>query len=177
MKVLVSGGSKNGKSSYAEDLAVSLSIKDETALYYVATMIPTDDEDCERIIRHRISRKDKGFTTIECGRDIFNAVIDPDGTYLIDSATAVLANEMFLPDGTVNDKAYTKTAEDIINFMEKARNTVVVSDYIYSDARLLDDFTEDYRRGLAYIDRKVAESSNRVCEVTFGQVIDYKEYR
>ena len=50
MTILLSGGNKNGKSGYAQDIAVKLA--DGGKLYYVATMIPYDDEDRARVARH-----------------------------------------------------------------------------------------------------------------------------
>ena len=58
MRVLISGGAKNGKSTFAENLIVKLKGEDE--LFYLATMIPHDKEDLERIRRHKEERKDKG---------------------------------------------------------------------------------------------------------------------
>jgi hypothetical protein len=54
---------------------------------------------------------------------------------------------------------------------------VIVSDFIYSDAFLYDDFTEAYRRGLAFIDKKVAELSDVVIEVCAGNSIIHKGAR
>ena len=41
MKIFISGGCKNGKSSFAQDIAKKLA--GNSKLYYVATMIPRDD--------------------------------------------------------------------------------------------------------------------------------------
>ena len=174
MKVFVSGGSKNGKSTFAENEAVRLAAESGTKLYYIATMIASDDEDRERIKRHRESRKGKGFETLEIPYDI--TVEDAEGTYLLDAVTALLSNEMFR-DGNIYPEAYKKVAEDLIRLSREVKNIVFVSDYIYSDARLFDEFTEDYRRGLAYVDRMLAQECDRVCEVTFGNVIEYKEWK
>ena len=62
MKIFVSGGCKNGKSTIAEKLAVSLK-KDN--LYYIATMVPSDKEDENRILNHQKSREGLGFKTLE----------------------------------------------------------------------------------------------------------------
>ena len=95
MTVFISGGAKNGKSSLAQDLAVLLS--KGGALYYVATMIPADSEDEDRIRRHIADRDGMGFETVECGRDILSCLTkaDKNGTFLLDSATALLMNELF----------------------------------------------------------------------------------
>lgn len=176
MKVFISGGSKNGKSTFGENEAVRLARESGSELYYIATMIASDDEDVERIERHRQSRAGKGFKTLEIGVDMGAAAcgLDAGGTYLLDSVTALLSNEMFR-DGQIVLDAHEKVAADLIHLAEKVENVVFVSDYIYSDARLFDEFTEGYRKGLAYIDRSLAAVCDRVCEVSFGSVMDYKE--
>ena len=47
MNVLISGGCKNGKSFFAQQLAAELAAG--RPLYYIATMIPRDDEDRARM--------------------------------------------------------------------------------------------------------------------------------
>ena len=70
MRVFLSGGAKNGKSGYAQHLAVQLAQGGKH--YYVATMIPVDEEDRERIRHHIADRAGMGFETIECGTDILS---------------------------------------------------------------------------------------------------------
>ena len=94
MIVFVSGGAKNGKSGFAQNLAVKLA--DGGKRYYVATMIPVDEEDRERIRRHVADRAGLGFETIECGGDILSCLnYDKNGSFLLDSVTALLQNVMF----------------------------------------------------------------------------------
>lgn len=99
MTVFLSGGCKNGKSTLAEQIAVHLSRPGR--LYYLATMIPHDEEDRARITRHVESRAGLGFQTVECGLSLEKGLqnADPEGSYLLDSVTALLSNEMFRPDG------------------------------------------------------------------------------
>ena len=68
MNVLISGGCKNGKTSFAQDIAVELSRGGNR--YYAATMIPYDGEDRNRIARHIEDRAEMGFETLEVPRDI-----------------------------------------------------------------------------------------------------------
>ena len=140
MTVFLSGGCKNGKSTLAEQTAVHLS--QPGRLYYLATMIPHDEEDRARIARHVASRSGLGFQTIECGLGLEAALqnADAEGTYLA----------------------------------RLLKNMVFVSDYIYSDALAYGDLTEQYRRGLAYIDRSLAAACDTVVEVSFGGRIVYK---
>ena len=178
MNVFISGGCKNGKSLYAQNLAKSMAEKDGRALYYVATMIPTDDEDRQRIQRHLAERDGWGFETLEQGRCICDALkgnVDVRGAFLLDSVTALLSNEMFAPDGSFDGDAGKRVADELFEFALRTGNTVFVSDYIYSDARGFDQWTETYRRALAYIDRQLASVCDKVIEVAYGHIYEYEE--
>ena len=171
MSTYISGGCKNGKSFYAQKVAKA----GGSPLYYIATMIPHDDEDLARIRRHREERAGWGFETLECGRDILRCLdnADPMGSFLLDSVTALLSNEMFAPEG-IDMGAPVRIAQALEAFVRLAPNTVLVSDYIFSDAILYDELTEAYRKGLATIDRHMAAACDNVIEVVGGQFIVHK---
>lgn len=171
MSTYISGGCKNGKSLYAQRAAKA----GGRPLYYIATMIPCDEEDLARIRRHRDERAGWGFETLECGRDILRLLddADPKGSFLLDSVTALLSNEMFTPEG-VNMDAPESVADALAAFVRRAPNTVLVSDYIFSDAMLYDELTEAYRRGLAAVDRRLAACCDNVIEVVAGQCVVHK---
>ncbi len=177
MNIFISGGAKNGKSYFAQEKARDMALEYKVPLYYLATMIPHDKEDIARIKRHIKEREGWGFDTIEQGTDILTSLqgetasgqrVDPKGVFLLDSVTALLANEMFKSNGQVDFEAGNRLAEELTTFAKSTGNTVFVSDYIYSDATKFDDFTEDYRKALAFIDRKLAEICEQVVEVSFG---------
>lgn len=172
MHIYISGGCKNGKSHWAQRLAKALG----APLYYIATMIPMDEEDERRIERHIADRAGWGFETIECGRDILRVldVASPDGTFLLDSVTALLANEMFPPDGQTDRAAPARVADQLERLLGCVRHAVLVSDYIYGDAAIWDGDTGAYIAGLAYIDRHIAAVSDAVLEICAGQCICHK---
>lgn len=171
MNIYISGGCKNGKSYYAQRLARAQG----RPLYYLATMIPADSEDDARIARHIADRAGWGFETIERGRNILTAldIADADGSFLLDSVTALLANEMFAPGGFDPD-APERVAAELEAFLQRTKNAVLVSDFIYGDAALYDDMTEAYIAGLARIDRRIAAASDMLLEVSAGRVIRHK---
>ena len=178
MIIFISGGAKNGKTTLGQDLAVQLAGQEPH--YYVATMIPADSEDRERIRRHIEDRDGMGFETIEIGRNIRSCLetegVDPEGTFLLDSVTALLLNELF-PDPLscqMDVAAAEQCADDVVTFARSVRHAVIVSDYIFSDAARYDEVTETYRRCLAQIDRKIAEISDTVIEVSAGNYIIHK---
>ncbi len=173
MTVFLSGGCKNGKSTLAERALQSLA--GDGPLYYVATMIPHAEEDLARIRRHVAERRGMGFITLEQGQNILFCLdrAEERGAFLLDSVTALLSNEMF-QGGTVDLEAGERVALDLRAFAERVEHAVFVSDFIYSDAGRYDEYTEEYRRGLALCDRTLAAVCDTVAEVCSGQVILHK---
>lgn len=173
MKIFISGGSKSGKSTRTQDLAAALAAG--KPLYYVATMIAGDEEDDARILRHIRERDGMGFITVEQGRDILQILTrtDPSGTFMMDSVTALLSNEMFV-DGEFRENAGELVAKQLEELSGKVENILFVSDYIYSDARRYSDFTENYRAALASVDRKLAACCDVVIEMCGGNMVVHK---
>jgi len=190
MKIFISGGCKNGKSYLAQSIAraQNLAQSQKTALthdaaqpaasglYYVATMRPYDSEDHERIARHRKEREGCGFTTIEQPYDI-EKILDICGSgdsVLLDSLTALLANEMFLPDNCVNVHANEKINAALLQITAQLDNIVIVSDYIYGDAQQFDELTENYMKSLAMIDKTAATNCDVVLEACYTNIVVHK---
>ena len=65
-----------------------------------------------------------------------------------------------------------RVAEELKVLASSVRAIVMVSDFIYADAGRYDEFTENYRRGLAYIDRELARVSD--VEVCAGNYVVHK---
>jgi len=173
MRIFISGGCKNGKSYYAQNLAKAQQVR---SLYYVAAMKGVDAEDDERIRRHRFDREGWGFTTIEQAVDIEKILdrCDSGGSFLLDSLTALLANEMFPSDGIVNESAAGKITKGLEDVTKNIKDIVIVSDYIYSDAFPYDPLTEKFRRSLAETDRFSANICDVVLEIAYTNVIVHK---
>ena len=175
MKILITGGAKNGKSHIAQNLCCSLSSHGRR--FYIATMLPTDSEDLKRIEKHVLDRAGLGFETVECARNIHNAVIpamqDVQNCVLVDSLTALLANEMFA-DGAYNNDACNKVSKELVSFVHTVKNAVFVSDGIYSDAIQYDSATETFRAGLAFCEKVLAQECDCVIEMVFGLPIVHK---
>ena len=174
MIIWITGGAGSGKSSLAQDLAAALAAGGP--LYYVATMVPRDEEDRRRISRHIEDRSGMGFKTIECACRLAERVTpDPEGTYLLDSATAMLSNAMFGEKEFVYDPdAALHSADDLRTFSERVKHFIAVSDGIYSDAAQYEEMTERYRRGLAFIERQMAAQCDTLIECAAGGAILHK---
>ncbi len=171
MTFFISGGAKNGKSTLAQNLTVSLANGDKH--YYVATMISTGEEDDDRIRRHIEDRAGLGFETVECFRNILDClnVADKDGVFLVDSVTAMVQNALFPVERNyeMDLEAARRCCDELIAFAKQVRHVVYVSDYIYSDAERYSESTESYRKCLADVDRRLAKICDTVVEVSAGQ--------
>lgn len=176
MIVLISGGAKNGKSDYAQELTLRLAGGGKH--YYIATMLPTCQEDLQRIRAHVENRAGMGFETLECTRDILSVLdsADPNAAFLLDSTTSLMMNELFhdtvtwQPDPTAAEKC----GSDLAAFVQRVKNVVVVSDGIYSDAAIYGETTELYRSALARSDRLIAAQADVVVEFSCGEPIFFK---
>lgn len=176
MKVYLSGGAKNGKSSLAQELAVHLA--NGRPHYYVATMIPADSEDRRRIERHVADRAGMGFETIECGHNIASVtdLAGRDSVVLLDSVTALLLNELFADPASAaaDETAARRVAAQLIALCDWFSDVIFVSDYIFSDAERYDGLTECFRRSLAAVDRALAHRCDVVAELCGGNITVHK---
>jgi adenosylcobinamide kinase/adenosylcobinamide-phosphate guanylyltransferase len=176
MRIFISGGCKNGKSSHALRLA-SRQRKAGKPLYYLATMTPKDEEDRQRIRRHRREREGWGFETVEiCGslRSAVDGRLDLGGSMLLDSVTALLSDAMFAASGAVDMGAHSRLADELLSLLRVCTDIVLVSDWIFSDAWRYEALTEAYRQRLAWLDRKMAEACDVVLEAAYGSLVTWK---
>lgn len=190
MIVLVVGGAKSGKSMFAQNLSKSLNeslknpingqldgeIEREVGkLYYVATMNPYDLEDLKRIENHLREREGYGFNTIEetLNMSKVSSLIKEEDTVLIDSITSLVTNYMF------RGKEFYKDVSDdilsgILEIINNSKNVVIVSDYLFSDSIQYDCYTENFRKEIGIVNRKLAKIADTVVECSYGNIIYHK---
>lgn len=167
MTIFITGGCKNGKSTFALRQAMRLGSEKRC---YVATMLPKDEEELRCIARHREARAGMNFITSEqpyAPTECFGEV-GSRGVFLLDSVTALLSNVMFTPDGEVHLDAAAKLIDELGTFLDTAEHAVVVSDYIYCDGAEFSELTEEYRSGLAQLDIMLAQRCDVVAEICSG---------
>lgn len=175
MIVLIVGGAKSSKSSYAELYSSELSKLKKGELFYLATMNPYDLEDLKRIENHLENRKKYDFKTIERHRalqGIFSKFSKND-TILLDSLTSLVTNEMFVGK-EFNESVHKMILDHIKALGTKVSNLVIVSDYVFSDGIKYDSYTEAFKRELGKINFELASFSDVVIEASFGNLIFHK---
>ena len=163
MMILVSGGSKCGKSGFAESLFGGF----RGEKIYLATMRPFGDEAREAIERHIKMRSGKGFSTLEKFTDI-DALDIPNGSgVLLEDMGNLLANEMFSEGNT--DRNHTeKILRGIENIHRAAELFVIVTNSVFSDGIAYPNETALYIKYLSEINRRIAERADRVFECVYG---------
>ena len=173
MRIFISGGCKNGKSFFAQRLALA---QRRDKLYYVATMNSTGEEDDRTIARHIEDRAGWGFTTVEQPSSILHILenCDSGGSFLLDALTSLMLNEMFDENWEIIPGAGEKTARELGELISEIGDIVIVSDYIYGDAERYDELTEIFRRNLAMLDMVAAKMCDTVLEVDYANVTVHK---
>ena len=176
MVTLVYGGSGSGKSEFAEDLVMSGA--EPGHRYYIATMIAAGEEGRRRVERHVKLRSGKGFQTIECPRNIEEALRriprPEEAVLLIECVSYLVANEMFdsdpaggSPDGKI-PQVVKKVISGIEGLTQQVRDAVLVSNNIFDDGMEYDHLTVAYAKALGMVNWQLAADSDRVFEVTAG---------
>ncbi|MBR1693545.1 MAG: bifunctional adenosylcobinamide kinase/adenosylcobinamide-phosphate guanylyltransferase [Lachnospiraceae bacterium] len=176
MLYVITGGSASGKSEYAEKLATQQYRSGAyDRLYYIATMYPYDAECLQRIERHQLMRRDKGFRTIECYTALSALSVSEKDVLLLECMSNLLANEMYLPQGSIrqrSDEAVASVTETVLKplwrLQQSAGALFVVTNEVFSDGGAYDAETGTYLRLLGYINQKLAQRADGVIEVVCG---------
>jgi adenosylcobinamide kinase / adenosylcobinamide-phosphate guanylyltransferase len=161
MLILVTGGAASGKSEVAEDLCIKLSNRNQKL--YVATMKPFGEEANYRIKRHRDMRAVKGFDTVEKYTSLFDIETADYHTILLECMSTLLANEFF-----TDKNYYSNIIGGIDRLVANSINVIVVTNKIFSDGIVYDNYTTAYMRALAEINMCLAGMSDVVIEVICG---------
>jgi adenosylcobinamide kinase/adenosylcobinamide-phosphate guanylyltransferase len=163
MKVLVIGGTKSGKSKFAEELLVNFL----EPRYYIATMRPADKNAAERIQKHREMRQNKGFITIERFTNIGNADINPISAVLLECVSNLLANEMFETGGNYRERVI----HGVTKLSNKCENIIIVTnEFEYAEIDY-DEQTRVYIKAQSQINDALSQICGEVYKAAdFGAV-------
>lgn len=153
---LIYGPNSSGKSKYAEEVAVSAGNK----LIYLATMVPQNEENLQRIEKHRIQRRDKGFQTIEAGWNIDKIETDPETVILLEDASNLVANGIFMHG------ADAQAALDAILQLAKRCKMLIIVSIRGLCAEGYDAETANYIRQLNWLNEKLEEVADKVVEMS-----------
>lgn len=167
-RILVLGGSRSGKSAYAESL-----LADAAVVEYVATAAdrPDDDEWTRRIAAHR-ARRPTNWRTVETGD--LAAVLAVDGPpVLIDSITTWLARVLDETDywsvPAHPPAAHPQWAEQLCSLWGgTGRHVVAVSDEVGSGIVPATEAGRRFRDELGALNQRLAAAADEVYLVVAG---------
>ena len=162
MTVLITGGSKCGKSRLAESLLGDFSGRK----IYLATMQPFGSEAEAAISRHRIQRAGKGYETIEQYTNLDSLRIPEQAAVLLECMGNLLANEMFSDD--VADDPCAAVLRGIRHLQTNAAHLIIVTNQVGSDGITYPAETERYIRNLGTVNAACAAASDLVVECVYG---------
>lgn len=191
MLVLITGGSKNGKSHMAEAIVTACPLP----RFYIATMEPFGEEAQAAIRRHRELRRGKGFETIEKYTDIHEILLPQRSAVLLECACNLCANEMFSkgmeeqgvrnPAGEIGagmeasmEESMTNPADKILYGIEclkkRAELLVIVTNQVGEDGVEYPKETMDYIKQMGELNRRLAGRADCVIEAVCGIPIIWK---
>ena len=162
MTTLVTGGSKCGKSSYAEKILDGFCGRK----IYIASMQPFGSDAQEAIKRHRIMRSGRGFETIERYTDIEGADIPKECAVLLECVGNLCANEMF--GGPEMKRPADKIVQGIKSLSERAGELVIVTNQVGADGLSYEEGTAAYIEEMGKINAMLAAMADRVVECVYG---------
>ena len=183
--VLVLGGARSGKSTFAERLAANSG----RSVAFIATATDSDDEMRERIAHHRAIRP-TGWQTIEEPLDIALAVQRAAAladVLLLDCITIWLANWMtqqediehhaFLLAGELQDNRALSVVDallDAVASLPANKTLIAITNEV--GLGIVPDYPlgRAYRDTLGYINQRLARAADRVYLMVVGIAIDIK---
>ena len=162
MTTLITGGSKCGKSSFAERMLE----KYPGRKIYIATMQPFGADAFKAIERHRKMREGKGFETVEKYTDIGEIQLPADCAVLLECMGNLCANEMFSSE-VVCDPT-DKIISGIKRLSDRVSELVIVTNQVGSDGISYSEETAGYIRSLGAINSRIAGFADNVVECVYG---------
>lgn len=178
MKILVTGGARSGKSSFAERYAAHLG----KSGIYIATSQPFDEEMAERLALHRERRDESGFAwqtveePLEVAEYLRQYAPSSGEVVLIDCLTLWLSNWLFYYEKEADmEKRVGERIDELAEAVRTCAGTVLlVTNEVGSG------IVPEYKLGRVYRDlagrmnQRIAEVSGEVFLVTSGIPVELK---
>lgn len=160
MMILITGGARSGKSTFAEKLAASFE-----RVNYIATAQPIDDEMIDRIARHRV-RRPSNWITIEAP---FDADVEIDrldcDCFLFDCLTVYLSNFMFRAEGSSEsrfDQYFDRLIDSARSFVDRGGTSIFVTNEVGSGIVPINELAREFRDRQGLINQRFAAAADEV---------------
>ncbi|GAC1627942.1 MAG: bifunctional adenosylcobinamide kinase/adenosylcobinamide-phosphate guanylyltransferase [Ktedonobacteraceae bacterium] len=182
--VLILGGARSGKSTFAEQLALSSGKR----VAFIATATVSDADMRDRIARHRASRPAE-WTTIEEPLNLVQAVQQATAdVILLDCMTLWLSNWMGQYGGMDEEDdvklrhTYTESVLAAIEVLlttiktlDAEKTLIVVSNEVGLGIVPMHPLSRVYRDVLGWVNQRIARDADRVYLMIAGLAVDIKK--
>jgi adenosylcobinamide kinase / adenosylcobinamide-phosphate guanylyltransferase len=175
--ILVTGGGRSGKSSYAQKMAESL----QEPRAFLATCPPIDEEMTARIRKHRDARRHKNWHTIEESLDIAGAIQNAHEfpTILVDCLTLWINNLLYEAEQSNRSLSESDIARECARLIAACKShsgtIICVTNEIGMGLIPENALSRLYRDLVGRCNQIIAESSLRVVLLVSGQPIEIKQ--
>jgi len=173
--ILVLGGARGGKSSFAQALAASMGER----VTFLATAEAGDEEMCARIEQHRASRPGH-WTTMEVPSTVGNAIRaagQHSDTILLD-CLALLVSNLLLAAGDNCNEAATRVDREIADLLAAhsagTSNLIIVTNEVGQGVVPAYPLGRIYRDLLGRANAQLARAADRVYLMVAGLALEIK---
>lgn len=165
--ILVTGGAKSGKSTWAEARAERMA----SSAIYIATAQVLDDE-MERRISEHVTRRGPQWTTLEEPRDLSRALDDTDGDAprLVDCLTLWLTNEMLADDGDWRAALEQLTAA----LSRQTAPVILVTNEVGSGIVPENALAREFQDAAGIVNQRIGAIAQEVVLIVAGQALTIK---
>lgn len=162
------------KDSHTEEM-------EHPASFYIATMLPFDEESKLRVKRHHAMRRKKQFQTLECYTDLKK--LFPGKSHkecpcfiLLECVSNLVANERYQETGCGEEgqALVDYVVEEVVHCMKRSLHMVIVTNEVSSDGVRYDSETIHYQEVLGAVNQRLAQLSQEVWEIVCGIPIQIK---
>lgn len=168
--VLILGGARSGKSSYAVELAKELTKK----IVFIATAASIDEEMSQRIELHKKSRP-KQWKLVEEGKNVSSILPELENKYevvLVDCLGLLVSN--LLADDLTDEQIHTRI-RDLIEAIQKTEvTTIIVSNEVGSGIVPMNALARRFRDLVGLSNQMVAKYADEVVFMRAGIPVKIK---
>ena len=166
--ILITGGQRSGKSTYAQDLALSLSANP----VYLATSAVWDEEHRQRIERHK---RDRGpeWTNVEELTDIQN--VDVSGRVVVIDCVTLWATNFFMANNGDVEDTLAQLKERFIQFTAQEAIFIFVTNEIGLGGISSNDLQRRFTDLIGWMNQFIARAADEVVLMVSGVAVKIKE--
>lgn len=165
--ILITGGARSGKSSYAEKLALSLSPNP----VYMATSRIWDEEFRQRVLRHQANRGPE-WTNIEEEKELSRHQLE-GRVIMIDCVTLWCTNFFFDLDADI-DKALTAAKEEFSRFTKQDATFIFVTNEIGMGGTSENEVQRKFTDMQGWMNQYIAAQADKVILMVTGIPVNVK---